>query len=219
MRFYSKFWCIFTELSCKWVDLQSFLWHATNLRCETVLFDRFGQNEKRVAPLCSCSEDVAIDLGIIATRIEIAPYCRIINAALEPLRQVLKVAALLAKVLGEIFGAIVFALVSLLEIFERTLIPIAQICLVSLAAFLAKGGIFFDFIERAFAHAAFTIPLFGEVLVILKHELGILLIRMQAVAKLDLLAVGFKGGQINPHSIKPCNSFITPTYDRLQFDL
>ena len=164
-------------------------------------------------------EDMPIVLGIIATRIETAPHCRIINAALEPLREVLEIAALLAKVLGKIFGAIVFALVALLEIFERALIPIAEVCLVSLAPFLAKGGIFFDFIERAFAHAAFTIPLFGEVLVILKHELGILLIRMQAVAKLDLLAVGFKGGQINPHSIKPCNSFITPTYDRPQLVL
>ena len=116
---------------------------------------------------CSIPEDVPIDLCIIATRIKIASYCRIINAAFELLRQVLEVAALLAKVLGEIFGAIVFALIALLEIFERALIPIAQISLVSLAAFLAKGGIFFDFIERAFAHAAFAIPLFGEVLVIL----------------------------------------------------
>ena len=93
---------------------------------------------KRVAPLALIPEDMPIDLGVIATRIKIAPYCRIINAALEPLRQVLKVAALLAKVLGKIFGAIVFALVALLEIFERALIPIAQISLVSLAAFLSS---------------------------------------------------------------------------------
>ena len=97
---------------------------------------------KRVAPLALIPEDVPIDLGVIATRIKIAPYCRIINAALEPLRQVLEVAALLAQVLGEIFGAIVFALVALFKIFERALIPIAQISLVCLAAFLAKGGIF-----------------------------------------------------------------------------
>ena len=51
MRFYSKFLCFATELSCKWVDLQSFLWHATDLRYETVLWGRIGQNEKRVAPL------------------------------------------------------------------------------------------------------------------------------------------------------------------------
>ena len=122
---------------------------------------------KRVAPLALIPEDVPIDLGVIATRIETAPHCRIINAALQPLRQVLEVAALLAKVFGEIFGAIVFALVALLEIFERALIPIAEVCLVSLAAFLAQGGIFFDFIERAYAHAAFTIPLRREMLVIL----------------------------------------------------
>ena len=109
--------------------------------------------------------------------------CRIINAALEPLRQVLEVAALLAKVLGEIFGAIVFALVALLEIFKRALIPIAQISFVSLAAFLAMGGIFFDFIERAFAHAALAVPLFGVVFKILVHEFRLYLIRVQAVAK------------------------------------
>ena len=85
-------------------------------------------------------EDVPIDLGVIACRIEIAPYCGVINAALQPLREVLEIAAFLAKVLGEIFCAIVLALVALLEIFERALIPIAQISLVSLAAFLAKGG-------------------------------------------------------------------------------
>ena len=111
-----------------------------------------------------------IDLRVIACRIKVAPYCGVINAALQPLRQVLKVAALLAKVLGEIFGAIVFALVALLEIFERAIIPIREVCLVSLALKLAQCGILFDFIERGFAHAALAIPLFGVVLVILEHE-------------------------------------------------
>ena len=58
-----------------------------------------------------------IDLRVIACRIEVAPYCGVINAALQPLREVLKIAAFLAQVLGEIFRAIVFALVALLEIF------------------------------------------------------------------------------------------------------
>ena len=127
---------------------------------------------RKAALRCPCSipEDMPIDLRVIACRIKVASYCGVINAALQPLREVLEIAAFLAKVLGEIFGAIVFALVAFLKIFERALIPIAEVCLVSLAPFLAKGGIFFDFIERAFAHAAFTIPLFGEVLIILEHE-------------------------------------------------
>ena len=58
-----------------------------------------------------------IDLRVIACRIKVAPYCGVINAALQPLREVLKIAAFLAQVLGEIFRAIVFALVALLEIF------------------------------------------------------------------------------------------------------
>ena len=53
---------------------------------------------KRVAPLALIPEDVPIDLGVIATRIETAPHCRIINAALQPLRQVLKVAAFLVNI-------------------------------------------------------------------------------------------------------------------------
>lgn len=159
------------------------------------------EKESRSCLRCPCSipEDVPIDLGVIATRIKVPPYCRIINAALEPLRQVLEVAAVLAKVLGEIFRAIVFALVALLEIFERALIPIAQI---SLAPFLAQGGIFFDFVERTFAHAAFTIPFFGVVFKILVHEFQLYLIRMQAVAKLHEIVVVLKGGQINPHAVK-----------------
>ena len=130
-------------------------------------FLKIGHEKSNLRCPCSIPEDMPIDLRVIACRIKVAPHCRIINAALEPLRQVLEVAALLAKVFGEIFGAIVFALVALLEIFERAFIPIAQISLVSLAAFLAQGGIFFDFIERAYAHAAFTIPLRREMLVIL----------------------------------------------------
>ena len=58
-----------------------------------------------------------IDLRVIACRIKVAPYCGVINAALQPLREVLKIAAFLAQVLGEIFRAFVFALVTLLEIF------------------------------------------------------------------------------------------------------
>ena len=130
-------------------------------------FLKIGHEKSNLRCPCSIPEDMPIDLRVIACRIKVAPHCRIINAALEPLRQVLEVAALLAKVFGEIFGAIPFALVALLEIFERALIPIAEVCLVSLAAFLAQSGIFFDFIERAYAHAAFTIPLRREMLVIL----------------------------------------------------
>ena len=147
-------------------------------------------------------EDVPIDLGVIATRIKIAPYCRIINAALEPLREVLEIATFLAQVLGEIFGAIVFALVALLEIFERALIPIGKIRFVCFALFLAQLGISFDFIERAFAHAAFTIPLFGVVLVILEHEFRLGFVGVQAVAKLHKIVVVLKGGQINPHAVE-----------------
>ena len=171
------------------------------------------KNESGVVPrFALVPEDVPIDLGVIATRIKIAPHCRIINAALEPLRQVLKVAALLAQVLGEIFCALVLALIALLEIFERAFIPIGKIRFVCFALFLAQLGISFDFIERAFAHAAFTIPLRREVLVILKHEFCILLIRMQAVAKLDKFAVRFKGGQINPHAvvIESCDNYGYP---------
>ena len=102
------------------------------------------------------------------------------------------------QVLGEIFGAIVFALVALLEIFERALIPITEVCLVCLAAFLAQLGISFDFIERAFAHAAFAIPLFGVMLVILEHEFRLGFVSVQAVAKLHKIVVVLKGGQINP---------------------
>ena len=46
-------------------------------------------------------EDVPIDFGVIATRIKVAPYCGVIYAALQPLREVLEIAAFLAKVLGD----------------------------------------------------------------------------------------------------------------------
>lgn len=112
---------------------------------------------------------------------------------MQPLREVLEVAAILAKVLGEIFRAIVFALVALLKIFERALISIAQISLISLVAFLAMGDILLGFIERAFAHAAFIIPLRRVVLVILEHEFQLNFVSMQAVAKLNKIAMRFKG--------------------------
>ena len=130
-------------------------------------FLKIGHEKSNLRCPCSIPEDMPIDLRVIACRIKVAPYGGVINAALQPRGEVLEIAAFLAKVFGEIFCAIVLALVAFLEIFERALIPIAEVCLVSLAAFLAKGGIFFDFIERAFAHAAFTIPLRREMLVIL----------------------------------------------------
>ena len=58
-----------------------------------------------------------IDLRVIACRIEVAPYCGVIYAALQPRGEVLEIAAFLAKVLRKIFGAFVVALVALLEIF------------------------------------------------------------------------------------------------------
>ena len=53
---------------------------------------RFSDFKSKSSSRCPCSipEDVPIDLGIIACRIEVAPYCGVIYAALEPLREVLK---------------------------------------------------------------------------------------------------------------------------------
>ena len=48
------------------------------------------QKESGLPRFALVPEDVPIDLGVIATRIETAPHCRIINAALQPLRQVLE---------------------------------------------------------------------------------------------------------------------------------
>lgn len=48
------------------------------------------QKESGLPRFALVPEDVPIDLGVIATRIETAPHCRIINAALQPLlREVL----------------------------------------------------------------------------------------------------------------------------------
>ena len=111
-----------------------------------------------------------IDLRVIACRIEVAPYCGVIYAALQPRGEVLEIATFLAKVLRKIFGAFVAALVALMEIIERAIIPIREVRLVSLALKLAQCGILFDFIESGFAHAALAIPLLGVVFVILEHE-------------------------------------------------
>ena len=53
-------------------------------------FLKIGHEKSNLRCPCSIPEDVPIDLGVIATRIETAPHCRIINAALQPLRQVLE---------------------------------------------------------------------------------------------------------------------------------
>ena len=63
----------------------------------------------------------------------------------------------------------------------------------TLALFLAKVGVLFNFIERGFAHAALAIPLRRVVLVILKHQLRIGFIREQAVAELNKICVLLKG--------------------------
>ena len=143
-----------------------------------------------------------IDLGVIACGIKISPNGGVIYAALQPLGQFFEIAAFLAKVLGEIFRAVPFALVPFIEIFERALIPIGEVCLVSLAALFAHIGILFDFVERFFAHAALAVPLFGEVLVILEHEFRLGFVCVQAVAERDKIAVVVKGAQIHPHAVK-----------------
>lgn len=63
-------------------------------------FLKIGHEKSNLRCPCSIPEDMPIDLGVIATRIETAPHCRIINAALQPRGEVLEIAALLANVLG-----------------------------------------------------------------------------------------------------------------------
>ena len=45
-------------------------------------FLKIGHEKSNLRCPCSIPEDMPIDLGVIATRIETAPHCRIINAAL-----------------------------------------------------------------------------------------------------------------------------------------
>ena len=48
------------------------------------VFESWVMKRAACAALALVPEDVPIDLGVIATRIKVAPYCRIINAALQP---------------------------------------------------------------------------------------------------------------------------------------
>lgn len=94
------------------------------------------------------SEDVPVKLAIISACVKAAPHCRIINAALQPLWEGLEIAALIAKVLGKIFSAVVLAFISFFKIFDcGVLVIVVEKYLIRFFFVLVKFGKCFDMLK------------------------------------------------------------------------
>ena len=91
------------------------------------------------------SEDVPVKLAIISACVKAAPHCRIINAALQPLREVLEIAALLAKVLGKIFTAFILAFIPFFKLLDCGIfVVVVKVYLKGFFFLITEGGIIVD---------------------------------------------------------------------------
>ena len=124
-----------------------------------------------------------------------------IKIILHALGQIVEHSALLNDMAGEIFFAIPFALIGITEILnaDAAIASDIQKCLIGFALILIEFGKLLDKVKNVLAENVLGIPFFGEILVILAHQLGVSLITMQETAHgAKLIIIGELG------NIKPC---------------
>ena len=80
---------------------------------------------------------------------------------------------------------------------------------VEVAGKVAHLRVFEDIVEVVLRHKAHVVPLAGESLVVLSHQLGVFLVGVDCVAEVEKVVVVGERGEVNPQT---ANAFLTAVF-------
>lgn len=120
----------------------------------------------------------------------------------EVAHHAVQVVAFADDVISEVGFGIKLALVSLVEGIDVVVAPQGEIIVKGFLVGIAEVGIFNDFVEDLFTHAALAVELAGEILVVLEHQFRIIFVCMQLAADVNELIVVAELRKVKPKTVK-----------------
>ena len=100
---------------------------------------------------------------------------------------------------GEVFFAVPLAAVGFLEVVELV-VELHVVIDGFLTVLVAHIRVFEDIVEVVLRHEALVVPLTGEALVVLSHQLGVFLVGVDRLAEVDKIVVGVETAEVNPQT-------------------
>ena len=110
-----------------------------------------------------------------------------------------EIVALVDDVPGEVFFAVPLAAVGFLEVVEH-IVELHVVIDGFLTVLVAHIRVFEDIVEVVLRHEALVVPLTGEALVVLSHQLGVFLVGVDRLAEVDKIVVGVEAAEVNPQT-------------------
>ena len=110
-----------------------------------------------------------------------------------------EVVALADDVPGEVFLAVPLAAVGFLEV-VKFVVELHIIIDGLLTVLVAQLRIFDDIVEVVLRHEALVVPLAGESLVVLGHQLRVFLVGVDRLAEVDKIVEVVEGAEVNPQT-------------------
>ena len=112
-----------------------------------------------------------------------------------------EIVALLDDVTGEVFLAVPFSAEGFLEVVER-IFKLHVVIDGVVAVLVAQLGVFLDVVEVVLVHEALVVPLAGEALEVLGHQLRVFLVGVNGLAEVDEIVVVVEAAEVDPQAAK-----------------
>ena len=123
----------------------------------------------------------------------------IIEVTFKAVHRPFEVVALADDVPGEVFFAVPHAAVGFLEVVELV-VELHIVIDGFLTVHVAHIRVFEDMCEVVLRHEVLVVPLTGEALVVLSHQLGVFLVGVDRLAEVDKIVVGVETAEVNPQT-------------------
>ncbi len=145
------------------------------------------------------AEHVIVGAHRVVVHEQLASEGFVVEVVREAAHHPVKVVALIDDVPGEVFFAVPLSAVCFLEVIEG----VRKLHVVIdgfLAVLVAHIGVFDDVVEVVLGHEALVVPLAGEALVVLRHQLGVCLVGVDSAAEVDEVVVAVERREVYPQA-------------------
>lgn len=145
------------------------------------------------------AEHVIVRPHVVVPHEQLASVGFVVEVVGEAAHHPFEVVALIDDVPGEVLFAVPLSAVCFLEVIEgvRELHVVIDGLLTVLVAHVV---VFDDVIEVVLGHEALVVPLAGEALVVLRHQLGVLLVGVDRAAEVDEVVVAVERREVYPQA-------------------
>ena len=145
------------------------------------------------------AEHVIVRPHVVVPHEQLASVGFVVEVVGEATHHPFEVVALIDDVPGEVFLAVPFSAVGFLEVVEFV-VELHVVIDGLLTVVVAQLRVFLNVVEVFLGHEALVVPLAGEALVVLCHQLRVGLVGVDRLAEVDKLVVVAEAAEVNPQT-------------------